>query len=274
MFDGFLRVYREGRDEDRADDEHERPLPAMKGGERAFVTEVRPERRFTRPPPRFTEAGLVRRLEELGIGRPSTYASILGVLKERNYVVLHNRRFVPMERGRVVTAFLEEYFGRWVAYGFTDELEKDLDRVARGDAAWEGSAARLLGRLRGCARQGRRGGTRRGPGEGQSGCRAEQARLRTAERLVRLLAVFCILSWRVFWLTMLNRIKSDLEASLVLTELETSILDRLIPDPTAHSFPPAPSRDTSSRSPGLAAISTVPRIRRRETSSCGAASLD
>ena len=138
MFDGFLRVYREGRDEDRADDEHERPLPAMKGGERAFVTEVRPERRFTRPPPRFTEAGLVRRLEELGIGRPSTYASILGVLKERNYVVLHNRRFVPMERGRVVTAFLEEYFGRWVAYGFTDELEKDLDRVARGDAAWKG----------------------------------------------------------------------------------------------------------------------------------------
>ena len=71
----------------------------------------------------------------------------------------------------------------------------------------------------------------------KSGCRAEQARLRTAERLVRLLAVFCILSWRVFWLTMVNRIKPNLEASLVLTELETSILDRLIPDPTAHSFP-------------------------------------
>ena len=138
VFDGFLRVYREGRDEDGADDEHERPLPTMEGGERAFVTEMRPERRFTRPPPRFTEAGLVRRLEELGIGRPSTYASIVGVLKERNYVVLHNRRFVPMERGRVVTAFLEEYFGRWVAYGFTDELERDLDRVARGDAAWKG----------------------------------------------------------------------------------------------------------------------------------------
>ena len=71
----------------------------------------------------------------------------------------------------------------------------------------------------------------------KSGCRAEQARLRTAERLVRLLAVFCILSWRVFWLTMLNRIKPDIEASLVLTELETSILDRLIPDPTGHPFP-------------------------------------
>ncbi len=141
VFDGFLRIYREARDEDGggdADDGPERPLPAMEEGERVFVSEVRPERRFTRPPARYTEAGLVRRLEELGIGRPSTYASIVGVLRERDYVVVHNRRFVPVERGRVVTAFLERYFGRWVAYGFTDGMERDLDRVARGEAAWKG----------------------------------------------------------------------------------------------------------------------------------------
>ena len=137
LFDGFLRIYREGPDEDGGD-EHERPLPAMEEGERVFVSEVRPERRFTRPPARYTEAGLVRRLEELGIGRPSTYAAIVGVLRERDYVVVHNRRFVPVERGRVVTAFLERYFGRWVAYGFTDGMERELDRVARGEAAWKG----------------------------------------------------------------------------------------------------------------------------------------
>ena len=106
------------------------------------------------------------------------------------------------------------------------------------------------------------------------GCGAEQARLRTAERLVRLLAVFCILSWRVFWLTMLNRIKPDLEAALALTELETSILDLLIPDPTAILPPPERSRSISPRLPGLAATSLAPRIRRRATSSCGAASAD
>ena len=138
VFDGFLRVYREGRDDEGADGEDETRLPEMAEGERLFVSEVRPERRFTRPPPRYTEAALVRALEELGIGRPSTYAAIVSVLQEREYVVLLGRRFVPMERGRVVTAFLEEYFAPWVAYDFTDSLEKDLDRVARGDAAWKG----------------------------------------------------------------------------------------------------------------------------------------
>ena len=138
MFDGFLRVYREGRDDEGADGEDEARLPEMAEGERLFVSEVRPERRFTRPPPRYTEAALVRALEELGIGRPSTYAAIVSVLQEREYVVLLGRRFVPMERGRVVTAFLEAYFAPWVAYDFTDSLEKDLDRVARGDAAWKG----------------------------------------------------------------------------------------------------------------------------------------
>ena len=138
VFDGFLRVYREGRDDEGADGEDEARLPEMAEGERLFVSEVRPERRFTRPPQRYTEAALVRALEELGIGRPSTYAAIVSVLQEREYVVLLGRRFVPMERGRVVTAFLEEYFSPWVAYDFTDSLEQDLDRVARGDAAWKG----------------------------------------------------------------------------------------------------------------------------------------
>ena len=137
-FDGFLRVYREARDEDGGDVEAERALPEMATGERAFVTEVRPEWRFTRPPPRYTEATLVRKLEELGIGRPSTYASIVDVLRARGYAVLYRRRFVPTESGRVVTAFLEAYFAPWVAYGFTTGMEADLDRVAEGAVAWKG----------------------------------------------------------------------------------------------------------------------------------------
>ena len=137
VFDGFLRVWREGGDEDGGAAESERPLPAMDEGERVFVTEARRERRFTRPPPRYTEAGLVRRLEELGIGRPSTYAAIVGVLRERGYAVLYQRRFVPTERGRVVTAFLETWFARWVAEGFTTRMEADLDRVAGGAVAVE-----------------------------------------------------------------------------------------------------------------------------------------
>ena len=137
-FDGFLRVYREDEGEDDVDVEPERALPAMAEGGRAFVTEVRPARRFTRPPPRYTEADLVGALEERGIGRPSTYAVVVGVLRERGYAVLYRRRFVPTERGRLVTAFLEAYFAKWVAYGFTTAMEEDLDRVAAGGAAWTG----------------------------------------------------------------------------------------------------------------------------------------
>ncbi len=137
VFDGFLRVWRDGGDEDGGAVEGERPLPEMTEGERVFASEVRPERRLTRAPARYTEAGLVRRLEELGIGRPSTYASIVGVLRERGYAVLYRRRFVPTERGRVVTAFLETWFARWVADGFTGRMEADLDRVAGGAAAGE-----------------------------------------------------------------------------------------------------------------------------------------
>ena len=137
VFDGFLRVWRDGDDEDDGAVERERPLPAMDEGERVFVSEVRSERRLTRPPARYTEAGLVRRVEELGIGRPSTYASIVGVLRERGYALLYRRRFVPTERGRVVTAFLETWFARWVTEGFTTRMEADLDRVAGGAQAGE-----------------------------------------------------------------------------------------------------------------------------------------
>ena len=135
-FDGFLRIYREGRDD--ADDEAELRLPAMMAGEPVFASAVHTTQRFTAPPPRYTEAGLVRGLEELGIGRPSTYAAIVGVLQEREYVVLHRRRFVATERGRVVTAFLAAFFARWVAYEFTARLEQDLDRIAGGALGWKG----------------------------------------------------------------------------------------------------------------------------------------
>ena len=110
----------------------------MTAGETVTAGEVRTAQHFTRAPPRYTEAGLVHRLEELGIGRPSTYAAIVGVLRERGYVALNERRFVPLERGRVVTAFLEAFFARWVAYGFTAGLERDLDRIADGALAWKG----------------------------------------------------------------------------------------------------------------------------------------
>ena len=132
-FDGFLRIYREGGDEDDA----ELRLPAMNTGETVFASAVRTTQRFTAPPPRYTEAALVRTLDDLGIGRPSTYAAIVGVLREREYAVLHKRRFVPTERGRVVTAFLERFFARWVASEFTAALERDLDRIAGGTAAWK-----------------------------------------------------------------------------------------------------------------------------------------
>ena len=138
-FDGFRHVYREGADE-AADGEEERGgrLPALEAGEALSVRAVRAERNVTRPPLRYTEAGLVRRLEELGIGRPSTYASILGVLQDRGYAVLVGGHFVPSERGRVATAFLEAFFETWVAYGFTNRMERDLDRIARGGLAWKG----------------------------------------------------------------------------------------------------------------------------------------
>jgi len=138
VFDGFLKLYQEDRDDPVDDDENaERILPKVSENEPLTTNAVRPEQHFTKPPPRFTEASLVKRLEELGIGRPSTYASIISVLQDRDYVRLESKRFTPEHRGRVVTAFLEGYFSRYVQYDFTANLEDTLDLVASGEANWK-----------------------------------------------------------------------------------------------------------------------------------------
>ena len=138
-FDGFLRVYQEGRDDaqrDNGDADDERRLPAVTVGEAMAVAGVTPNKHVTEPPPRFSEASLVRRLEELGIGRPSTYASIISVLQDRDYVRLEKRRFVPEDRGRIVTVFLESFFSRYVEYDFTASLEGQLDTISAGEIDW------------------------------------------------------------------------------------------------------------------------------------------
>ena len=140
-FDGHLRVWRGDSCEEGEGDAS--GLPALEETEPLSVAVAHPQRQVTQPPPRYTEAGLVRRLDELGIGRPSTWAAILAVLRERDYAVLHQRRFVPTERGRVVTAFLEGLFGRWVEYGFTAAMETDLDRIADGRLGWRGMLKRF-----------------------------------------------------------------------------------------------------------------------------------
>jgi DNA topoisomerase-1 len=135
VFDGFLTLYREDRDEP-AEDEDDRLLPPLNEGERTTLGEVKPEQHFTQPPPRYSEASLVKRLEELGIGRPSTYASIIDTLQDRQYVRLEKRRFIPEDRGWVVTSFLKSFFERYVEYDFTAELENQLDEVSGGRADW------------------------------------------------------------------------------------------------------------------------------------------
>jgi DNA topoisomerase I len=138
LFDGFLALYQEDRDEPAADEEGDSArLPAMRKGEGVARGEVTPRQHFTQPPPRYSEASLVKRLEELGIGRPSTYAAILQVLQDRAYVRLEKRRFVPEDRGRLVTAFLTSFFERYVEYNFTAELENQLDEVSDGRIDWK-----------------------------------------------------------------------------------------------------------------------------------------
>jgi DNA topoisomerase-1 len=136
LFDGFLALYQEGRDDD-GDDEDGRRLPDLAKGMALDRGEIKPEQHFTQPPPRYTEASLVKRLEELGIGRPSTYASIIQVLQDRDYVRLEKRRFVPEDRGRVVTAFLANFFERYVEYDFTADLEGELDAISNGKIDWK-----------------------------------------------------------------------------------------------------------------------------------------
>jgi DNA topoisomerase-1 len=134
-FDGFLTLYQEGED-DAASDEDGRRLPEMSAGESLAKRKIDASQHFTEPPPRYSEASLVKRMEELGIGRPSTYASILQVLKDRGYVRIEKRRLVPEDKGRVLTAFLESFFARYVEYDFTAGLEEQLDRISNNEIAW------------------------------------------------------------------------------------------------------------------------------------------
>ena len=142
-FDGFLAVYEEGRDEkqkgaegEEGDDDTSR-LPALKEGAKAQVDAIRTDQHFTEPPPRYSEATLVKKLEELGIGRPSTYASTLSTLRDREYVRVDKNRFYPEDKGRLVTAFLEQFFKKWVEYDFTAALETQLDEVSAGQLDWK-----------------------------------------------------------------------------------------------------------------------------------------
>jgi DNA topoisomerase-1 len=134
-FDGFLKLYQEGKD-DEDDDEGSR-LPPMSQGDRLTKERIEADQHFTEPPPRFTEATLVKRMEELGIGRPSTYASTLAVLRDREYVRIDKKRLVPEDKGRIVTAFLESFFSRYVEYDFTAGLEEKLDKVSNHDGDYK-----------------------------------------------------------------------------------------------------------------------------------------
>src|SRR5258708_17790658 len=142
LFDGFLKLYQEGRDDD-ADGEDGR-LPKIAAGEALKLLAARDAQHFTEPLPRYSEASLVKKLEELGIGRPSTYASILSVLRDRAYVRMDRGRFVPEDKGRIVTAFLSSFFKRYVEYDFTADLEEKLDEVSAGGVCGEEILRELL----------------------------------------------------------------------------------------------------------------------------------
>ncbi|PPR59091.1 MAG: DNA topoisomerase 1 [Alphaproteobacteria bacterium MarineAlpha4_Bin2] len=136
-FDGFRKLYQEGEDEKTEEDSGDRRLPELNEGETSKLQSVETDQHFTQPPPRYSEASLVKKMEELGIGRPSTYASILMVLQDRNYVKLERRQFIPEDRGRLVTTFLTCFFEKYVEYGFTAELEKQLDDISDGRLDWK-----------------------------------------------------------------------------------------------------------------------------------------
>ena len=135
LFDGYLAVYEEGRDDEESEDGGR--LPVIHEGADAKVLAARSDQHFTEPPPRYSEASLVKKMEELGIGRPSTYASILTVLRDRDYVRMDKNRFIPEDKGRLVTAFLEQFFRRYVEYDFTAGLEEKLDLVSAGELNWK-----------------------------------------------------------------------------------------------------------------------------------------
>ena len=135
-FDGFLTLYTEDRDDDGEDDDTRR-LPAMTVGEKLASKEIKTTQHFTEPPPRFSEASLVKRMEELGIGRPSTYAATLQTLRDREYVKIEKKKLIPEDKGRLVTVFLENFFNRYVEYGFTAALEERLDLVSNSELDWK-----------------------------------------------------------------------------------------------------------------------------------------
>jgi DNA topoisomerase-1 len=136
IFDGFLKVYREGRDEDQAPEDDENYLPPLKQQDNLKTKGIEPSQHFTQPPPRYSEATLVKKLEELGIGRPSTYASLIQTLQDRAYVKLEKRQFIPEDRGRLVTSFLSNFFKKYVEYDFTAHMEEELDEIANGKRSW------------------------------------------------------------------------------------------------------------------------------------------
>jgi len=136
VFDGFIKLYTEGRDEPSEDDDEAR-LPKLKEGEACHLEKAEATQHFTEPPPRYSEASLVKKLEELGIGRPSTYASTLSTLEDREYVRIDQKRLIPEDKGRLVTGFLESFFHRYVEYGFTASLEEKLDLISDGKLAWK-----------------------------------------------------------------------------------------------------------------------------------------
>ena len=144
LFKGFLALYREDTDDTETNvdaaadkDENGNILPPLNQGDKPTTKKITPNQHFTEPPPRYSEASLVKRLEELGIGRPSTYASIIDVVQERGYVRIEKKRFIAEERGRIVTAFLQNFFPRYVEYDFTANLEQQLDNIAEGNADWQ-----------------------------------------------------------------------------------------------------------------------------------------
>jgi DNA topoisomerase-1 len=134
-FPGFLALYQEGRDDE--EDEDAARLPAMAAGEALTRERIEATQHFTEPPPRYTEATLVKRMEELGIGRPSTYASTLAVLRDRDYVRIEKKRLIPEDKGRLVTSFLEAFFAKYVGYDFTADLEEKLDKISNSEIDWK-----------------------------------------------------------------------------------------------------------------------------------------
>ena len=134
-FDGFLKLYQEGLDDE--EDEDSKRLPALARGDGVGVKSITPEQHFTEPPPRYSEASLIKKMEELGIGRPSTYTAIFSVLRDRGYVRVDKKRLIPEDKGRLVTAFLEAFFKRYVEYDFTANLEEQLDRISNGEIDWK-----------------------------------------------------------------------------------------------------------------------------------------